>query len=365
MEELLSPNLKKILNYVNIPTIFVGLLLNASAYVVFTRRRFKKHKIAYYSRINITSHCINLCLCLVYYYFLLHNIELKLVSNFMCKFFHIISRSCMQISAWIEILITFDRNNSIRWMNRFLIRDKRAFVRLTFVCAMFILVLNSPNLGFKLIDVEASNQTITGNNYSVNHTHRYCVASSRIYVLSDILLKICGIYLPFVIITYMNVNLFKELQKSTTNQHIRSFNHQAIMTSRLRKSRIFKKELNYGLAIFAQNVMFLMCFMPLAVVIHVTTVEYFIGTGPGHVNTSRYYFVNLVIMLAVSVYYSTSFLINIIFNRIFCKEFTTMIEQLKRQGRVFRRRGQFEINRRMLESDGTVVYEYTPSRPIN
>lgn len=322
MDNLLDDNTKTFIKYVGMPMILVGLCSNLIAFGIFSRSRFRKHKIAYYSKINLISHCVCLLIYLLYNIFLIHNIELRLWSNLTCKLFPFSYRSFVQLSSWIEILITYDRNNSIRRTSGFRINNKRTFLKLTFSSMCGMLLINSPNLAFQLLNSNQKNphrsQLYLAYGFNETRFDRYCLARRELIVFRDVLFLIFGIYLPLCIMIYLSVNLFKDLLNNSPSS--RSLNQPR---------RLFKRQVYYGLTIFVLNSLFVLAYLPFAIIIITITIHYF--NSPikfDQTSTSRYYFINAIHIFVLSFYYSSTFFINILLNRHFIIEFCSMLREL-------------------------------------
>lgn len=358
--KLINESIEKLVKFGSIPVIHIGLFFNIFSFVVFSRARFKKHKIAYYSRINVLTHCFNLLGYLVYYVFLLCDIDIRITSDFMCKYFQFFLRSCVQLSSWIEILITYDRNNSIRWANWFQIKDKKKFNQIIFVCVLIIFILNSPNLAFSLVDASFSSSSslsnLTRSNETVNR--KLCLASSEIHFLRDMLSKVLGIYLPLLVMVYMNVNLFRDLLNSSKNRpHLINLNDQSLMKNK-KKSPFFKRELNYGLTIFTLNMLYLLTNLPIAIVMTIITLDLFSSPviGINEENLKRIYTMNLFSMFLISFFYSSTFFVNFIFNRHFNKEIASIVRNHRIIACCVKKK---LITSKIPDSDGSVLYEST------
>lgn len=358
-----SESTKNLIKYGSLPVILVGMVFNIAAFVVFSRRQFKNHKIAHYSRFNIVIHCVNLLIHSTFYYFLLRDVDIRQMSTLTCKLFQFVFRSFMLLSSWVEIIITYDRNNSIK-LNRFQIKDKRTFKRLTFVCVLLILLLNSPNLAFELVDSRTiSNSSsiikLLGVNETTIGSRKFCIAAPKVHFVRDFLLHTFGIYLPIVVTAYMNINLFRDLLYST---HMVNVNNQfkSKVNYCLFKRRIFKSEINYGLALFAQNILFLLTHLPFVITVLVIMLElFYFGKPLNETNLKRIYFLKMVSLFSLGFFYSSTFFTNVLFNRHFKVELVSIIKRL------FNSDKRVKFDATALQSGASVLNEFSQMRKTN
>lgn len=310
--ELISKRTKQFIFYANVTIIPFGLLFNTLAIFIFSRPNFKSHRFAFYSRLNLFIHnCIHLVL-LVYFCYLLFDVEVILLSDWLCKLKPYVVRVLFQFASWVELLITFDRLHCIRMGSNLRLNNqsKLNILKLLILIFTIILIINTPNFGFYLMDAPLNNQTAS--KYGLR---KYCSTQNNYVFLSrDIISQLMRVYLPFILSVTMNVMLIRVLIKSKKKAQI---------------SRNMKKEYNFGLTIFALNTLFLITHIPLGITMGIATLRKYYSPLKFMEEWDGIYFSSMVTLYIVSFYYSLAFWINLKFNELFFKEFMLIIKQFK------------------------------------
>lgn len=319
--ELTSYRTKQIAWFGNIPMVVFGLVFNQLALIVFYRRRFLHHKMAFYSKINVTSHTFNLSIYLFHLIFILNNREPSIESSFMCKFYPFLTRCAFQLSSWIELLMTFDRNDSIKMGNKAKIKRKSTIIKIVLWLVVFNLLLNSINLTFELHNTDEIKKAAMNGTNGTTFLIAYCASEPSVVIVRDVIAQTFRFLLPLVVMVFLNVRLYKDLMVTTSTS--RRVSNQG-------RNLFLKKEVNYGLTLFALNVLFLITHTPMFVVLIMQEMsDYFLPTSLSRDYVDHVYFINLISMSMSSVFYSSTFFINIRFNRMFCREFFQILSELK------------------------------------
>lgn len=356
---LISEGTKNFIKYANIPIAPIGTIFNLIAFAVFSRKKFKTHKIAFYTKINLITHSLTLNVFFVHFLFLLQDIEPLLVSNFLCKFNQLLQRLFMHLSSWIEIIITFDRNNNIRMRNNSILRDKRSIARTITVTTCVIFLLNTPNLAFRLVDLQTmQNSSSYGRHSNISYLSKFCLSEPFVIILRDVFTQFVGIYIPCVSIVIMNVTLFRDLKDLSPSQP------STTTTTRDKRERsFFKKEINYGMTIFALNVFFLITHLPMAIfTIAQTSGRYFFNFQQlTQTKIDNIYWIYSITQYILAFYYSMTFWFNLWFNKLFYEEFLLLLKEIRFMRT--NRNARELANNNVLMSNGSVLIEKSSCRP--
>jgi hypothetical protein len=323
--ELTSESTKRFIRFANIPMSLIGLVFNVLVIVIFSKKRFKNHKIAFYSRINALNHSFILVLFIIGYVLVLHNIEITIFSNLTCKTYLFIFCSALQFSSWLELLITFDRNNSMRCRKMMRIRSKKTILKLVACLLLAILLFNTPNLAFSLTDVDSiRNMTTVFDSMPLNQTFmvKVCFSEPIVILLRDVISELLRLYIPFVLMVFLNITLFRDL-KMSTNSEIGS---SLMLNNKNEKKRFFKKEIYYGFTIFVLNILFFLTHIPIAIFVIIRSIDQYVfqqSVTPQSIDNS--YFMFLITIFIGSFYYSMAFLTHLVFNKHFYTEFIEIV----------------------------------------
>jgi hypothetical protein len=112
---------KRIIEYLFIITILIGILFNIPAFIVFSRKKFKNTIFSTYFRYLCISDTITL-LFKFEYIFYLKVFDWRSSSIYLCKIINYFVYLIPSFSIWILVVISLDRYLSIVYPTRFLFR---------------------------------------------------------------------------------------------------------------------------------------------------------------------------------------------------------------------------------------------------
>ena len=297
---------KSLVFYFTLIVINTGFILNICIVAVFVRKTFANNPMAAY---NI---CIaftgNIATIVLYFSFFprAYGLQLDTYSDLSCKCITYASRVFNQMISWLHVMMSLDRMISIVNPALHLIVKTRRFITLAclfvFVC---LLLVNIPNVLFR----------ITKNAYNAQ---AHCTSDKATTRARDMIRIIMRTLLPFALILAANsvviVNLFRQKRK-------------------LSHKRTMRKKISFSVSVVAQNLLFILFMVPQTVVI---IYQYKVAFHPDSQNNTPLFtlrnqaLINLGITCAAALSTYTicsSFLVNVIFNKIFRKHLTILAKR--------------------------------------
>ena len=223
----------------------------------------------------------------------------------------------VQAPSWVQVIITFERFLSVVYPNRFdLFKSKRNVV-LMLISVFFSLTLVNMGQAWYYTVMVTQNQTIYSKygdkitQQTVSELSSICTNSNAVSLLTDIINVLFRFLIPFIIMIVLNVLLSKHLYQSKK----RTAN----------KNRSFRQERNYTFTVIGFNVLFFVLNLPWAVYY---ILNYIQNSGivifQDSLDSS---IIGLINAFAFSVFYLnnlSSFFLNIIFNSLFRKQFSSL-----------------------------------------
>jgi hypothetical protein len=248
---------KNFILYGNVPMALLGLIFNFLLIVVFSRKSFGSNKVAFYWKLNALSHTLNLGYFLVIYAYTLEGVDLTIMSEFMCKVFPFFFCSSIQISSWIELLATYDRKNSVQSASSPKRKNAAGVLKIVAGFLVAILLLNTPNLAFYL-EIRAQNSSLIQG--SINYSLPVCTSKPTWRYTRDFLSELIRFYVPFVVMLFLNIALFRDLKESSNRK-------QRLLANQGQSRASVPKEIQYGLILFVLNIFYFVTHVPIAVVV--------------------------------------------------------------------------------------------------
>ena len=116
------------INYLYPIVIIIGTIANIIAFIIFSRKRFENTVFSTYFRLLLIVDSIALVyLALAKFIFFEYGINLRDINIVLCRITMPIAYSIPPLSAYITVMISFDRWMSIAKPTKFLIRKKKSF----------------------------------------------------------------------------------------------------------------------------------------------------------------------------------------------------------------------------------------------
>ena len=198
----------QVTNYFAVIYSSIGIPLNILSIIIFYRLMRIKNNMGF---LYICQSVVDIILFLINL-FLVRSSPLIFprspanLSNELCKTVTFLRRISLHMSAWMTVLITFDRFIFIFYRRKFkLMQDRRFLVGLIFLILFVLAILDIPNFFFYL----STNGNITFS------TLRVCVGSFAITVTSDLISVLLRTYIPFVIMLILNVVMIRKIMESS------------------------------------------------------------------------------------------------------------------------------------------------------
>jgi hypothetical protein len=245
--------IRTIIVYSFILIIILGIVFNTLAFIVFSRKRFKRTVFATYFRFLIITDTLSLLMPLNKILEINYNIYIEKISNTLCKLRMYVPYVISPISAWILVIISLDRWMSIVISNKFLIRKKSGFQIL--ICILIIgfnLIFYTPSLSFGLEEIKFIDNL-------TNESSKMYSCSSNLTLLSW-MDAFQGCFLPFSLMISFScltiIFIFNTRKKtiiSTTNNNNK-------------QSSIKKRDIRFAIVSVSVNVIFLILNSPFTLV---------------------------------------------------------------------------------------------------
>jgi hypothetical protein len=292
------------------------ILVNILNILICLRSRIIKEMIGFYNIIISVFNIFTLVLgSLIVYPITLNLQDLIEISNFSCITITYFSRVSVQMCSWLYVFLSLDRYLCVAYNEKFkfLLNNKK---KLSFILTglfVVILLINVPNLFFKLTNV-SSFDTRT------NQTKSYvlCTATSSVILVRNFIVILFRIALPLLLQIILSILLIYKLFKSRHSVGI---------------NRDMKKEYRFTRIIIWINICFIITETPLMV-----TTLYFgiLGLKPEYPlneNSSNSLAISTLIFYVASVLgsymFGSLFFVNAFTNHIFKKEISLIFNCIR------------------------------------
>ena len=220
-----------------------------------------------------------------------------------CGLDNFIRRTLFSMCSWAEVLISLDRVLSVYYPCQSKFFHKKSFH--AFLIAIFLCVfcaLNSTNLVSTPVQVDQNNSTIQA-----------CKTTSAITFASTVISLVMRIYLPLACIFLLNALIIRKLRKSK----IKFFsNNNRLTKAHLKEHRFTVLTMLYGLV-------FWVFYIPVSCYLTANAVN-FIYAFINESNSTLFSFIYDATQTIALSYHGLVFFMNIIFNKIFRKELTSI-----------------------------------------
>ncbi|CAF0953562.1 unnamed protein product [Brachionus calyciflorus] len=227
-----------------------------------------------------------------------HSFNLNLINEIGCRLFSYFFRITYQICSWLNVLVTFDRLVFILFPTRFKILKNKAYIMgLFFSSHIFFILVNIPSLFFNFTSLSLNVSNVT-------YKCEQCWADHSIFLLRTITSQIVGVYIPFFLMITLNSILFIKVFKS----HHR-LKHQIQMG----------KDIHFAFTLICSNILFIILLTPYS--IYIIILSTFMESETLSLSLNVY--LSLFETITIAIYcinYSMSFIIQILFNKMFRKE---------------------------------------------
>ena len=188
------------------------ILANIVNILICLRSRIVKEMIGFYNIIISVFNILTLVLgSLIVYPITLNFQDLVEISNFSCITITYFSRVSVQMCSWLYVFLSLDRYLCVAYNEKFkfLLNNKKKLSYILTGLFLVILLINVPNLFFKLTNVSSFDT-------QTNQTKSYvlCTASSSIILVRNFIVILFRIVLPLILQIILSILLICKLFKS-------------------------------------------------------------------------------------------------------------------------------------------------------
>jgi hypothetical protein len=316
----------RIFFYASIYLVPFGTILNFLQVIVFSTKDFKKSNIGFL--MNILTFLETLALIwsiVIFKYLSLIGINVSSYSDLSCVLFLYFVRIIQEIPLYYQAFISFINFISVAYPAKYKsFCKKKNFIFCLIGIIVFNLIANIPNLFRNIIIQNTTNVSTT----------QICIATNETDLISSIDFSLFRFFVPFIILIALNTLSVRKLIKLRSNLNLS-----------------LKKEIRFAKILFVLVWLFCLFNLPLSIVVIIQIVyQYFNVSNSSQLNSINF-LIDITRVLAWS-YYGFGFLINVVFNRIFRKNFLNIIG--------IRATNDFGTikNRRQLEQFDTYLPKY-------
>ena len=235
--------------------------------------------------------------------------DLQVSSDYACILISYMGRICVQMSSWLNVMISFDRMITISYPYRFKrIRKRDMLSKFVLGLLLAITLVNTPNLLFSVVITETRVFNATTNQSKVVNVAKACTCkfSSTMSVVRDLIAQLMRSALPIVLECVLNTLLIYKLIISRKN---------------LTMQRSLHKDYKFAFTIVMLNAFFFITQIPLLIsLVYLNVLNYQQPSAVPSKNLILAYFLYIVAAVFASCMYSTVFFVNIFFNKHFRAE---------------------------------------------
>ena len=242
--------------------------------------------------------------------------DLQYSSDYACILISYLLRICLQMSSWLNVMISFDRMITISYPYRFKrMRKRDMLAKFVLGLLLAITLVNTPNLFFSVAIVETRVFNATTNQSVVVNVARHCTCkfSSTVTIVRDLIAQLMRSALPIAVDFVLNTVLIYKLIMSRKNFTMR---------------RSLHKDYKFAVTIVMLNAMFFITHIPLLIsIVYLNVLNYQQPSAVPTKNLIFAYFLYIVAAVFASCMYTTVFFVNVIFNKHFRSECAKSISE--------------------------------------
>ena len=291
-----------IVYYTCLTVVNIGFASNILNILICLRKNIQKTTMGLYNIFMSVSNIMSFMFAYVLYFpESIGASDIILASYYSCILISFCARVFIQMSSWLNVMVSVDRTICISYPNKFnFIKDKKIITWI--VLALFLLMcgLNVPNLYFSI-----GTQTIFISNETSNQT--ICGATYEIVLVKYTIIILMRVVLPIVLTVLSNVILIYKLFKSRKNLNI---------------TKSLNKDYQFAFTIIMLNFFFIITELPFVL----GTMYMFVSNNEDlNYTISLIYFEQAKLVFISTFMFSTYmlgsiFFVNLIFNKIIQKE---------------------------------------------
>ena len=303
-----SVNLKNILNIVGFYYYAVfgslGFVLNIVGIIGFSRKSFtdlSRNAICQQGFFNIVIAVVNnlcialICLSSMPYFFGQNPFLWSPLSCILLNYLEIVSRD---MSSWLDLVLAADRMICITFPTRFkCLKLKKVLLPIILTILLFIMGVHFESALYTLASVEQTNTSVA---------LLACVQNADVVILSNVVLILMRVAVPFIGTIGSNAVLIYNLKK-------------------VKDGRYKKKEAQFAKSVIALNVLFLVSQLPYLILYIVKAVlSYGDGLDVDSLLAARVNFAYVLSQVITSYNYIFPTVVNFFFNKMFHEELLTL-----------------------------------------
>ena len=289
--------------------IAMGLIGNPLTLYIYSRGTFKRTSTGFYFSCLAVVNSIALFIFVIRLFMEnINKIDISSDTNFYCKFFTITMYILSPLSAWIETAASLDRLAATKFTPLFnSIKRRRFQVLMVVLIAVVLITLNVPNIYyFKLIDPFNSSKNNANVSCKLCGLNKDESDYNLLWVnIVDVLISIL---IPFLLMLFSSCKISLRIFKSKVNVVKLNKNSKTIMI----------REYQFAATIIGRNILFLATNLPMAILL---IIDIRCNLFTFSTNNIHYDFVYAIATFISYLNYSNTFLIDIIFNRMYRKRF--------------------------------------------
>ena len=288
--------------YTSLTVVLVFIIGNILNVIICLRKRIRKEIIGFY---NIVISSWNIVVLfnglLLYFPASINAQDLLLFSDLTCILINYLTRTNVQMSAWLHVFLTIDRYLCVAYNNKLkYIFNNRKRLSLIFVGIFFILgAINVPNLFFRISLDEKSNVK--------------CDSTPLINQIRNMIISLFRIILPIIFQIVFSVLLIYKLFKVRSN---------------VNRNQSMEKEYKFARTILWLNLMFIITEIPFLFITLYFSLLGMIPKFPLDANASHSLAIATLVYYVATLFslylFGSIFFVNLFTNTLFKREIKTI-----------------------------------------
>jgi hypothetical protein len=286
------------------PVVYVvGTLGNMSAFIVFSRKRFENSIFAVYFRILAITDSYTLIYCLNDFSSIKFNKDFQNTSLFVCKTFFYLLFCIGPVSAWILVMVSFDRMLKVKKPTGFRLLKKRSF-QFSYCAALLVfnLAYYVPEILFK--NPTVFNETEPDSNITILNEYCYYTDPDGIVGWMDL---VNSTVIPFTLMIIFSTLTIFYLVRSRSRI---ATNNQTVLS---------RRDIKFSVTSIALNICFLVLNSP---IVTLNIIWVYIN-----ISDAEFEFYNAIASIFFYINFGMLFYINLFFNSIFRDEIMNILKR--------------------------------------
>jgi hypothetical protein len=302
--------IRSFLYYVSVVLIPIGFSLNILSLAVLFRKKIRNQMMGFYYIVLALLDMWSLAIYFVALYSESMGNDLRIASSGLCKAHSYLLRITTQTTSWWLVMMTLDRTLTVKYPRKFeFLRNRKLLILMLILCIITLTGINFANFLYErvetrtILNANTTNQSIL---LSVS-----CTSSRELVIIRDLLSQSFRTIIPYILMIGLNVSLIRTLINSK-----RKFSRNDSM----------RKEYEFAFGLVANNLFYFLLLGSLLVSVLVSNyLAYIAQVSPqSRANTNSSLALNITAYISF-LNNSITFFTNLIFNKIFRKEFFDLL----------------------------------------